>query len=231
MLQQAAYKSVMYTFCCRRIAKSLDESRIFYKKSFQKLSVEDRDGNGVWDDEWYGVLCGARYVETPGVLLEHSFHTNYRSTVWLYNDSNLQKMAKAEAEVIFEYFTQKKAEESVDAVTSSVTTPDEAATTETTTTTVRVDPVPSEDTAAGDVNGDGNIDLSDAVLVIEYYAQKASGIETSFIRLDDDPEGELLVFKAADIIADDMINLDDATEILSIYAETAAGIITDKTEQ
>ena len=43
---------------------------------WQRLSDNDRDGNGVNDDEWYGVLCGARYVGTPGVLMEHSFHTN-----------------------------------------------------------------------------------------------------------------------------------------------------------
>lgn len=33
---------------------------------WQRLSDNDRDGNGVNDDEWYGVLCGARYVGNAG---------------------------------------------------------------------------------------------------------------------------------------------------------------------
>jgi len=75
---------------------------------WQRLSDNDRDGNGVHDDEWYGVLCGARYVGTPGVLMEHSFHTNYRATVWLMQDSNLRKLAKEEAAVLADYFKAKK---------------------------------------------------------------------------------------------------------------------------
>jgi N-acetylmuramoyl-L-alanine amidase len=50
--------------------------------------------------ECYGVLRGANAVGTPGIILEHSFHTNTRATKWLSSDSNLQKLAKAEAECI-----------------------------------------------------------------------------------------------------------------------------------
>ena len=50
--------------------------------------------------EYYGVLRGANAVGTPGIILEHSFHTNTRATKWLSSDSNLQKLAKAEAECI-----------------------------------------------------------------------------------------------------------------------------------
>ncbi len=59
-----------------------------------------RGSNG----EYYGVLRGASAVGTPGVILEHSFHTNTRSTKWLLNDTNLQKLAKAEAECIAAHF-------------------------------------------------------------------------------------------------------------------------------
>lgn len=190
---------------------------------YQRLSVEDRDGNGVWDDEWYGVLCGARYVQTPGVLLEHSFHTNYRATAWLSNDANLQKMAKEEAALLVEYFTEKKAEEAAAATTVT----SETTVTETTTTTVRTDPVPSENAFPGDVDGNGAINLDDAVLVLEYYAYNAAGVKTSFIRLTDDPEGEQLIFNAADIIEDENVDLSDAVEILRIYAENAAGTEND----
>lgn len=74
----------------------------------RRKGTEDHDGNGIMDDEWYSVLFGSRYVGTPGILMEHSFHTNYRSSVWLYNDDNLKKLAKAEAKVIYDYFKAKK---------------------------------------------------------------------------------------------------------------------------
>ena len=61
--------------------------------------------------EYYGVLRGANAVGTPGIILEHSFHTNTRTTEWLSSNSNLQKLAKAEAECIASYYGVKKKEE------------------------------------------------------------------------------------------------------------------------
>ena len=61
--------------------------------------------------EYYGVLRGANAVGTPGIILEHSFHTNTRATKWLSSDSNLQKLAKAEAECIASYYGVTKKEE------------------------------------------------------------------------------------------------------------------------
>jgi N-acetylmuramoyl-L-alanine amidase len=60
----------------------------------------DRDGNGVKDDEYYGVLEGARQMGVPAVILEHSFHTQTRATNWLLQDANLQRLAVAEADAI-----------------------------------------------------------------------------------------------------------------------------------
>ena len=57
---------------------------------------------GDWD--WYGVIYGAVSVGVPGLILEHSFHTNTRSTKWLMDDSNLDKLAKAEAEVLAKHY-------------------------------------------------------------------------------------------------------------------------------
>lgn len=65
-----------------------------------------RKGSGGAD--YYGVLRGAAAVGTPGILLEHSFHTNQRATEWLLNDSNLRRMAEAEAKVIADYFGVSK---------------------------------------------------------------------------------------------------------------------------
>ena len=58
--------------------------------------------------EYYGVLRGASAVGTMGMILEHSFHTNTRSTKWLSDDKNLANMAKAEAAVIAEWFGVSK---------------------------------------------------------------------------------------------------------------------------
>lgn len=56
------------------------------------------------DEDYYGVLRGSAEVGTPGILLEHSFHTNTRIVRWLLDDQNLEKLAQAEADLIAEYF-------------------------------------------------------------------------------------------------------------------------------
>ena len=64
-----------------------------------------RKGN---NGEYYGVLRGAAAVGTMGMIIEHSFHTNTRSTKWLLQDSNLAKLAAAEAKVIAEHYGMSK---------------------------------------------------------------------------------------------------------------------------
>jgi N-acetylmuramoyl-L-alanine amidase len=55
--------------------------------------------------EYYGVLRGARAVGTPYyMLIEHSFHTNTKATKWLSEDTNLDKLAVAEADILAEFF-------------------------------------------------------------------------------------------------------------------------------
>ena len=73
-------------------------------KTASRLGSGDWNGDGVMNDNYYTVLHNCRIVETPGVILEHSFHTNTRSTKWLMDKANLQKLADAEAKVIAEYF-------------------------------------------------------------------------------------------------------------------------------
>ena len=75
----------------------------------QKGDCWSKKGSGDWD--YYGVIYGAVSVGVPGMILEHSFHTNTRSTKWLMVDSNLNKLAKAEAEVIASHYGLKKTEE------------------------------------------------------------------------------------------------------------------------
>ena len=71
---------------------------------YSREYVGDRDGNGYWDDEWYGVLQGAKLVKVPAIILEHGFHTNLAQAKWLSVDANLKKLAVAEAAAIASYF-------------------------------------------------------------------------------------------------------------------------------
>ncbi len=73
-------------------------------------SSADRDGNG-YKDDYYGVLRGAHNVGTAGVIIEHGFHTNKAQATWLLDDSNLRRLAEAEAAVIAEWFGVSKKEE------------------------------------------------------------------------------------------------------------------------
>lgn len=69
-------------------------------KVLTRKASTDKNKDGVLNDNYYGVLNGARQVNVPGLILEHSFHTNSRSANWLLNPENLRALAAAEAEVI-----------------------------------------------------------------------------------------------------------------------------------
>lgn len=85
-----------------------------------KAASGDRNGNGRHDDNWLGVLHGAHEVGTPGILIEHSFHTNRRSCEWLMDEAHLQQLAKVEAMVIAEYFgIEKQDQEFIDVPVNS----------------------------------------------------------------------------------------------------------------
>lgn len=74
------------------------------------LSASTRSGiikrlyPGTKDTAYYAVLRGADSVNVPGMLIEHSFHTNPSVRQWLNDDSNLDKLAKAEANVVLRYY-------------------------------------------------------------------------------------------------------------------------------
>ena len=79
-------------------------------KILTRKSDKDKNEDGVLNDNYYGVLHGARCVGTPGLILEHSFHTNTKATKWLLNQDNLQRLAEAEAACIAEFFGIKTEE-------------------------------------------------------------------------------------------------------------------------
>ena len=71
---------------------------------YSRLSENDRDGDGKINDDYYGVLYGAHQEGVPGVILEHSFHTNTRAAKWLLEEENLRALAVAEAAALAEYY-------------------------------------------------------------------------------------------------------------------------------
>lgn len=80
---------------------------ITYRISERKAQ-SDRNGDGLKNDNYYGVLHGSRLVNTPGLILEHGFHTHSATVRWLMNDANLEKLAKAEAECINRFFKEEE---------------------------------------------------------------------------------------------------------------------------
>jgi len=70
-------------------------------KTKQPARIEHRRGQ---NGDYYGVLRGAASVGTPGLILEHSFHTNAQIAAWLLKESNLDRLAGAEADAIALYY-------------------------------------------------------------------------------------------------------------------------------
>lgn len=75
---------------------------------YERRAATDRNRNGKLDDNYYGVLHGARQVNVPGFIIEHSFHTNKKATLWLLNDENLKALAVLEAEILADYYGLSK---------------------------------------------------------------------------------------------------------------------------
>lgn len=104
-----ADQSVDYPLACCCVSGQADvlghelaESVAKMMETSGKARIWKRTGSGGTD--YYGVLRGAAAVGVPGILLEHSFHTNQRATEWLMDDGNLARMAAAEADVITAHY-------------------------------------------------------------------------------------------------------------------------------
>ena len=81
-----------------RLAQCVEQTM----STVQKARIEHKRGSSGKD--YYGVLRAAQSKGVPGVILEHSFHTNSRSVRWLGQSDNLRLLADREAKLIAEYF-------------------------------------------------------------------------------------------------------------------------------
>lgn len=78
-------------------------------KIHTRAAQSDRNGDGFKNDNYYGVLEGAHIVKTPGVILEHGFHTCTKTVKWLLEDANIDRLARAEAEYMDSFFKTQAA--------------------------------------------------------------------------------------------------------------------------
>ena len=75
--------------------------------------------------------------------------------------------------------------------------------------------------ANSDLDGDGTVDVQDAVELLTYYARKAANLPASFSHLDD----QKAALQLADVNQDGTVDAADAVEILTYYAGKAAGTL------
>ena len=73
----------------------------------------------------------------------------------------------------------------------------------------------------GDINGNNMVDVSDAIAVLEYYAQQSAGKNAFFGNMQQENE---LIFALADVNQDNKITIQDAVLILTYYAKNASGM-------
>lgn len=82
----------------------------------------------------------------------------------------------------------------------------------------------------GDTNLDGKVDVDDAVLILQYYAKKAAGLEPTLLEQATNEE-EILSYFLSDIDTCSQnqgtdggeLSVEDAVQILTYYAQAAAG--------
>ena len=75
----------------------------------------------------------------------------------------------------------------------------------------------------GDVDGDGNVSVEDAVAVLTYYARQSAGLEAKLLQANVATVEEI-AFLAADVDGDGQITVEDAVAILTYYAKQSAGL-------
>ena len=86
---------------------TLLDTKYIYKKKGYKIYTKKNPNNPSLD--YYGVIRGAVSVGCKNaMIIEHSFHTCEKTVAFLLKQSNLDKIAAKEAEIIADFFGLKK---------------------------------------------------------------------------------------------------------------------------
>lgn len=84
---------------CKALAQALATTIASVMQTYDEARIYQRwNSNNTAD--YYGVIRGAASVGVPGLIIEHSFHTNNRAARWLQSQSHLRALAVEEARLI-----------------------------------------------------------------------------------------------------------------------------------
>ena len=91
---------------CKALAQTFADKIRDVMQTNDKPQIYQR-WNSTNTADYYGVIRGAASVNVPGLILEHSFHTNNRAAIWLGKTENLRKLAQAEAAILAQTYGLK----------------------------------------------------------------------------------------------------------------------------
>ena len=106
------YVAVFYSIddTCKQLATDL-ASGIAKTMETKQAPQTLKKYNGEKKADYYGIIRNARAMNIPCVLVEHSFHTDTKTTQWLMTLKNLQKLAEVQAEIIAKHYHLTKEDE------------------------------------------------------------------------------------------------------------------------
>ncbi len=123
--------------------------------------LRTRESKSYPGTEYYGVLRGASKAKVPlYFVIEHSFHTNEKATLWLSHPANLRILAQTEADLLAEFYgMQSKGDLDGD---GRLTAADYVRLKRSVMGTLNLTP---EEKESADMNADGRINSADYVLL------------------------------------------------------------------
>lgn len=103
------YPLTIVSYCKRQLYNVAQPLGVKLAKGI-RTTMKTREPHQVWvkqlpsGRDWFGVIRGASDVNVPGIIIEHSFHSNPKKAAWLMKKANLKKLAKMEAKTISKYY-------------------------------------------------------------------------------------------------------------------------------
>lgn len=209
--------SIEYESCLFNASSEAGSDITFDKSGYVSVSGEFADytirmiyDEGYYETDWYGIELSGSNADK--VILEQTDGGYFLSgenlqniVVSVFNDD-----IKAEAAFTTEY-TKVYLYEIDEYTIGAAVDQDGNGTYET-----KLEVKPEPEILSGDVDGDGEIDISDATAALTIYARNIAGLS-----IDEYTDSQK---KAADIDGDGEITILDATQILTIYARSLASL-------